>query len=90
MSNYVFDKNELQQHLNNAFINTLVGLRDEKYLTTKEMDYIAQHYSIIIEDTSWLPKKLAKFLGMKDTKIRYSLAKVSCRVPMNTEEDSND
>jgi hypothetical protein len=72
---YVFTYEELQGHLNTAFINTITSLKDEKYLTQKECNDICSNYSIIIESNGWLPKAVAKWMGMSDIHFRYRLVK---------------
>lgn len=72
---YLFKDDELQKHLNSAFNNILSGLCKEKYITAKQRDEIGANYSIIIESSSWLPKCLSDWIGLKDDKVHYRLVK---------------
>lgn len=84
---YVFNNDELQGHLNTAFVNAITSLSKEKYLTQKQCDEICSNYSIIIESNTWLPKALSKWLGLADNRIHYRLAKVINRRKGSSEAD---
>jgi hypothetical protein len=72
---YQFIDEELQRHLNQAFINTINGLAHEKFITAKQCNEICTNYSIVIEKRNWLPRTLSKWLGLDDGKVFYRLVK---------------
>ena len=84
---YVFSNDELQSHMNTAFLNTLHALCKEKYITAKQRDEIGTDYAIIIESRTWLPKKLADWLGLKDGRVHYRLVKVIGRCKKSGEDE---
>ena len=75
MKQYVLDTEELTKYLNSAFCNTVNGLYREKYLTKKQADEIGANYSIIIESNTWLPKVIARWIGLDDDRIVFRLVK---------------
>jgi len=82
---YQLNKIELQKHLNQAFINTINGLANEKFITIKQCNEICTNYSIVIEERSWLPKTLAKWMGLECDKVFYRLVKA-----VNRKKDEAD
>lgn len=67
---------ELQKHLNSSLQQTLDALRVEGYLTMEQYNDVVLNYSVIVEDTSWLPSWLARYIGLKDSHVSFSLVKV--------------
>lgn len=82
---YILQDDELQGHLNSAFVNTMVALVKEKYITQKQCDDLCSNYSIIIENTRWLPKCVSKWIGLDDSHVNYRLVKVINRVEAKDE-----
>ena len=80
---------ELQRHLNQAFINTITSLYKEKFITLKQSDDLCTNYSIIIENKNWLPKTLSKWLGLNNGNVYYRLVKVINRKENETNADAD-
>ena len=72
---YTVEDEELLKFVNSAFVNAINGLYHEKYLTKFKRDEIICNYSIIVETTRWLPKAIAKWVGLEDDRIVFRLVR---------------
>ena len=86
---YSLDNIELQKYLNHAYINTMIALTKEGFITDEQCNTLCQHYAVIIEETSWVPEKLAKWMGLKKDRMTFSLAKVISRGKGNIASDES-
>jgi hypothetical protein len=70
MKMYTMTDQDLLRMSNQVFSCVIGDLVKEGHLTNEQGDKIAENYSVIIENPSWLPEWLAKKLGLeKDTYI---------------------
>lgn len=72
---YSYEHEQLLELSNNIFLNVVYALKEEKYLSEQQMDEILTNYSVILEDRSWLPKFLSKYLGLNKDHQHYRLVK---------------
>lgn len=72
---YSYEHEELLEQSNNIFLNVVYALKEEKYLTEQQMNEIIMNYSVIIENRSWLPQFLSKYLGLNKGYQHYRLVK---------------
>ncbi len=79
---YTFTDTELMELVNQSYINIITALHKEGMLTAEEAGKAQHHYSVIIESPEWVPKFLAKWLGLKDGQIGIRLVRV-----VNREKD---
>lgn len=84
---YTLTDEELLKFVNSAFANTINGLYKEKYLTKSKADEIIGNYSIVVESNRWLPKSVAKWLGLKEDRIVFRLVRAVDRRANEEDED---
>ena len=76
---YTFDDVELLQLVNHNYTHVVDALRREGFLTPEQAQTLHTEYSVIVETTSWMPKALSKWLGLKDGRLGVRLARVIAR-----------
>ena len=73
---YTFDDTELLQLVNHNYTHVIEGLRREGFITSEQATTLHTEYSVIVETTSWMPKALSKWVGMKDSQMGVRLVRV--------------
>jgi hypothetical protein len=73
---YTFDDTELLKQVNHTYVQVIDGLRREDFLSAEDANKLSLEYSVIVEQKSWLPPFLAKWVGMKDSQIGVRLVRV--------------
>lgn len=73
---YTFDDVELLRQVNHTYIQVIDGLRREGFLTTEIANKLSLEYSVIVENTEWLPAFLCKWLKLPNSKIGIRLVRV--------------
>lgn len=72
---YTFDDTQLLQQVNYTKGILVDSMRREGFITDDQAAELHTHYSMIIENKSWVPDFLAKFLSLKDDSIRVRLVR---------------
>ena len=67
---------ELLKQVNHTYVQVIDGLRREGFLSAEDANKLSLEYSVIVEQKSWLPPFLAKWVGMRDSQIGVRLARV--------------
>jgi hypothetical protein len=75
MKMYSVTDQDLIKDANLVLSSVLVGLIKEGHLTQEQGNKIAENYSVIIEDASWLPKWLSEKLELMPDKYGYRLVR---------------